>query len=102
MSNTSLKEKIETVTTMPGGWSDYTCDISLEAKGAFKIALESLRGVDYTPVAFAQQVVAGMNYSFFCNSKVVYPGAPNEAAIINIYQPLKGRAVITGIQSINH
>jgi len=102
MSNTDTKEIVENTMVMTGAWSSYTCELSNEAKAAFKIALGDLRGVNYTPVAFAQQVVAGMYYSFFCNAKVVYPGAPNEAALILVFQPLKGDAVIKEIQPIKH
>jgi len=100
MSNTNTKEKIETVNTIPGSWSTYIYDISSQANEAFKIALEGMVGINYSPIAFAQQVVTGMNYSFFCNAKSIYPGRLNEAVIINIYQPLKGRAVISDIQPI--
>ena len=101
MSETVLEQQGKTTGTMTGAWSEYSCQISKEAEAAFKSAMNGFVGVNYTPVAFAQQVVAGMNYSFFCNAKVVYPNAPNEAAIVNIYQPLNGPAHITQIQRIN-
>lgn len=102
MSTKTLEDQNQT-SILAGGWSTFTCDISKEAFDAFDEAMEGLLGVDYTPVAVAQQVVAGMNYSFFCNAKVVYPEAPNQAAIINIFKPLGGKkAVRIGIESIKH
>ena len=70
-----------------GGWTSYSCDISPEAKKVFDTALKGLTGVKYTPVAVATQVVSGVNYCFFCNAKVVYPNAPNKAAMVLVYAP---------------
>ncbi len=88
--------------TMPGGWSEFSCDISPDEMAVFRKALQGLLGVDYTPVAVASQVVEGMNYDFFCNAKVVYPGASNEAAMVSIYAPLKGDPHITKIERCPH
>ncbi len=52
---------------IPGGWSEFTCAISAEAKQAFAEATRDLVGVRYSPFAVSQQVVAGMNYKFLCN-----------------------------------
>ncbi len=84
-----------------GGWSKFSCEITPEASEVFKAAFKGFVGVSYTPVAFASQIVAGTKYSFFCNAQVVYPGAPNQAAIVDIYNPLDGPAHITGIYMIN-
>jgi hypothetical protein len=80
-----------------GGWSEYTAPISAEDMKVFNDALNGFVGVNYTPVAVAKQVVAGMNYSFFCNKKGVYPGALNEAATVLIYFPPSGTPHITAI-----
>jgi hypothetical protein len=74
-------------TLMPGGWTPYSCNISTETQTVFDTAFKGFVGVKYTPVAVATQVVAGVNYSFFCNAKVVYPNAPDEAAMVLIYAP---------------
>ena len=58
---------------LPGGWSEYSCELSPEAAAAFKEAFAHFVGASYTPVAFAQQVVNGMNYSYFCNRSWQYP-----------------------------
>jgi hypothetical protein len=81
---------------IPGGWTVYTTNISNEAKQVFEKAM-NLVGVKYEPLAVATQVVAGTNYSFFCNSKGVYPGAINEGAMVEIYQPVNGVPHITSI-----
>nr|WP_306345609.1 hypothetical protein [Vibrio aerogenes] len=67
------------------------------AQLSFVEALSGLRGVVYSPVAVASQVIAGMNYQFFCNSKVVYPGAQNEPAMVYITKPVGEKAYITEI-----
>ncbi|NET56361.1 MAG: hypothetical protein F6K47_09370 [Symploca sp. SIO2E6] len=85
-----------------GAWTPYSSEITPEASEVFEEALDGLVGVSYTPVAFATQIVSGTNYSFFCNAKVVYPNAPNEAAIVDIYQPLGEKAQIQDIQPIRH
>lgn len=83
-----------------GGWTIFSCDITKEANKAFETALKGHVGVKYSPVSFASQMVSGMNYSFFCNAKGVYPGADNQAAIVDIYQPLEGDPHITEIRLI--
>jgi hypothetical protein len=83
-----------------GGWTPYSCSISPEAQNVFNTALKGLLGVNYTPLTFSTQLVAGTNYSFFCNKKGVYPNAPNEAVIIDIFAPLQGSPHITSIKPI--
>lgn len=87
-------------TELLGAFSPYTCKIDENVKVAFDEAIKGILGVAYTPVAVSQQVVAGMNYKFFCNTKssTLYP--INGAAIVSIYKPLKEAAHITHIQSI--
>jgi len=77
---------------MPGGWTSYSTRISSDAQKAFDEALKGFTGVHYTPLAVASQVVAGMNYRFFCNAQVVYPDAPNYGALVQINKPLVGPA----------
>jgi len=87
--------------TMPGGWTPYSTPLSAEAQKVFDSVIKSLMGVHYTPLAFATQVVAGINYRFFCNAQGVYPNALNEAVIIQVYQPLKEPAHITSIKKVD-
>jgi hypothetical protein len=91
MSNTS---------NLVGAFSPYTCEMSGEAEVAFKEALNGLLGVTYSPVAVSQQVVAGMNYKFFCNTQAATRYPNNGAAIVSIYKPITGAAQITHIQEV--
>ncbi|MEM1369096.1 MAG: hypothetical protein AAGG02_13985 [Cyanobacteria bacterium P01_H01_bin.15] len=85
-----------------GGWSSFSSEISPQAVEVFEAATNGLTGVNYEPVAVSTQLVSGTNYSFFCNAKVVYPNSPNEAALIQIYQPLEGAPRIIEISKIEH
>ena len=87
-------------TNLVGAYLPYTCNIDAIAKQAFEEATHGLVGVRYTPAAVSQQLVAGMNYRFFCNSEAatVYPS--NGAAFVSIYKPVDGKAHITGIQNV--
>lgn len=94
---------METATqTLAGAWTEYRTQISEQEKEIFNAALKGLLGVEYTPVAVASQVVAGYNYSFFCNARVVHPHATNEAALVGIYLPPDGKPRVTGIQPLDH
>ena len=86
--------------TMTGAWGGFSFTITPEAKSVFDQALEGLVGVQYTPIAFAIQVVSGLNYCFLSEGKVVYPGGPEFAALIYVYAPLEGAPHITGITQI--
>ncbi|WP_298417924.1 hypothetical protein [uncultured Kordia sp.] len=88
------------MSTLPGGYSPYTCNISDEAKKAFAQATKGLVGVRYSPVAVSTQVVSGVNYKFFCNTEAATIMPINGAAIVSIYAPLKGDAHITHIQTL--
>jgi len=85
-----------TTNAIPGGWSVYTTNISKEDKQVFETAVK-LVGVKYEPLAVAKQVVAGTNYSFFCNAQGVYPGAPYEGAMVAIYLPPNGVPHVSSI-----
>ncbi len=92
-----LKEE----STMVGAFSTFSCNMDNQATNAFNEALEGFVGVKYSPVAVSQQVVAGMNYRFFCNAKMVTPFSVNGSAMISIYKPLSGNAHIMSIQHID-
>ena len=85
-----------------GGWSIFRTGITKEEKHIFEEAFKGFVGVSYSPIAVATQVVQGTNYSFFCNAKGVYPNAPNQAAMVTIYDPLNGIAHITKIEMVNN
>ncbi len=85
---------------VPGGWTAFSFTITESAKNVFDTALKGWTGVGYTPLAFATQVVAGINYCFLCEGKVVVPGTPEFAAMVYIYAPLQGDPYITEISQI--
>ncbi|MES2487941.1 MAG: hypothetical protein V4581_18585 [Bacteroidota bacterium] len=87
-------------TNFPGAYSSFTCKIDDSAQQAFKEAVIIL-GVKYSPVAVSQQVVAGLNYKFFCNTETVSPFPHQGAAMVSIYKPLNGSAHLTGIKNID-
>jgi hypothetical protein len=87
--------------TLVGAWGSFSFTITPEAKNVFDQALKGLTGVQYTPLAFAVQVVSGLNYCFLCEGKVIYPGAPELAALIYVYAPFDGKPHITDITQIN-
>ncbi|MBL4704507.1 MAG: hypothetical protein JKY54_08295 [Flavobacteriales bacterium] len=101
MSDSTAEIKNSETISRVGAFSPYTCTISAEAQSAFKEALDGIIGVTYTPVAVSQQVVAGLNYKFFCNTVASTRYPINGAAIVSIYKPLDGRAHITNIQDVN-
>jgi hypothetical protein len=80
-----------------GAWSLFTCKIDEQAQEAFKEATHGMVGADYSPVAVSQQVVGGMNYRFFCNAKLVTPFSLNGAAIVCVFKPATGKAIVTSI-----
>lgn len=83
-----------------GAYGPFTTKLSPEAAKAFNEALERLVGVKYEPLAVAQQLVAGMNYAFFCNASIVVPGATPYPVMLNVYKPLDGQASVTHIQKL--
>ena len=88
-----------------GGWTEFDFDISDEAKQVFDQAFEGFSGVVYTPLAVATQVVQGVNYCFLCKGEIVYPGMPQFAAKVYIFEPLKsdtpdGKPHITEIERV--
>lgn len=88
-------------TNLTGAFSTYSCKIDNEAQTAFNEAFKGLLGVKYTPVAVSQQVVAGMNYSFFCNTETITEHPVIGIALVSIFKPLKGEASIIKINEIN-
>jgi len=84
-----------------GGWSRFNFSITPEAKNVFDQALKVIAGVKYTPLAFATQVVAGLNYCFLTEGQVVIPENPQFAVLIHIYAPPGGQPHVTHISPID-
>lgn len=57
-------------------------------------------GVDYTALAVASQVVAGVNYAIFAKAKIVYPDVTPYNVIITLYKDLKGEYSLTHIERV--
>ncbi|WP_163831851.1 hypothetical protein [Spartinivicinus ruber] len=85
---------------IPGGWSLFRSDLSMNEYFVFSEALRYSVGVKYTPIAVSTQVVAGTNYRFICNGEPVAPGAAPTAVVINIHQSLHGDPKIMSINDI--
>lgn len=88
-------------TQFPGGWTDWRFALDEAALQLFQVAVPHI-GVDYHPLAVATQVVAGVNYCFLAQAKIAYPGAPERAVLIDVYDPLpgQGKAHMTGLRDI--
>lgn len=85
---------------IPGGMTEFRSEITQPEQIVFKKATGQLMGVHYSPVAVATQVVRGIKYSFFCNTRAVHPNAPNNAAMVDIYAPVEGEPHVTGIHQV--
>ncbi len=81
-----------------GAYTEYRTEITNEEIAIFDKAFEGFVGVQYKPIAVSTQVVAGMNYSFFCNSKGVYPDAHTTPAMVEIYKPIDKDPRISSIK----
>jgi len=84
-----------------GAFSPYSSEISKASKSAFDEAMKGIVGVRYAPVAVSHQVVSGTNYHFFCNTESTTRQPVIGAAIVSIYKPLEGSAIINNIKEIN-
>ncbi len=84
--------------SIAGEWTLYQSEMTHETRNVFEKATKDIYGVRYQPVAFAAQVVEGVNYSFFCNAAGIYPGKINQPAIIDVCQKPGGVPYVTGIR----
>ncbi len=78
-------------TGIPGGYTDWSFDLTPEALDVFNKAFQGLIGVTYEPFAFATQVVAGTNYSFLAKKMTAIPNPPLEIVKIHVFAPLPGQ-----------
>jgi hypothetical protein len=84
--------------TIVGGWTPYH-KLTNEDQHVFDQAMKDFVGVKYTPLTVSTQLVAGMNYRFKC-SATMPPAYVIWEAIVDIFKPLNGPPVITGIHRI--
>lgn len=78
-----------------GGWGEYE-PLTDEEKGIFQTCM-TLKGVDYTPMLVAKQLVAGYNYRYYCMTKTVTREPKFGFAKVTIYAPLKGEPILESI-----
>ncbi|CAJ0812911.1 hypothetical protein [Ralstonia flaminis] len=89
------------MTQIVGGWTEFDYEITAEAKTVLKEAIGNLVGVQYTPTAFATQVVAGTNYAFLCTGTTTYITPHTQfPALVYVHKPLSGDAHLTEIRHI--
>jgi len=86
--------------TIPGGYTDWQFPVTPDASSVFKEAFVGFTGAQYTPVAFATQVVAGTMYAFVATGHIVVPGEPKLVVVIHIMKPLQGKPYIVEIKRI--
>jgi hypothetical protein len=86
---------------IPGGWSPWRSPITGEALQVFEAVTKHLVGVHYTPIAYATQVVAGLNYAFLTLAKPVIVEPTESVKILYVFKPLQGDPHITHIVPVN-
>lgn len=95
-----IESDLDAANNMPGGWTSYHKPSAEEIK-IFEEAFEGFVGVKFTPFLVKSQIVNGVNYSYITNAAGVYPGAIPYKAVVSIYKPINGKAVITNIVKID-
>lgn len=85
--------------TVLGGWSAWK-PLDSESREVFDEATKGLLGVKYSPKEVSTQVVAGMNYRYKCSAAVMSKEHDTYNVLMEIFKPLTGDAIITGIERI--
>jgi len=105
LDGTATIQSIETIepspNNMPGGYSSWVSPVGKDAQKSFGEAM-TLEGVSYELEACTTQVVGGINYVFLAKATPVVPNAKSYPVLINVFQPLQGKAQLEGIQRIKH
>lgn len=83
-----LSEKL--LLPVEGGWTPYR-PLTEEDKQVFAEATAGWDGVGYTPLKVQSQVVAGVNYHFFCDAVTATREPQTFQAIVSVYKPLPGQ-----------
>lgn len=84
---------------MPGGWN-YQPYLTTHDSFIFYNAIGQDADYFYHPIAVARQVVNGTNYKFMTIAEPKMPGLEPHFALVDIYQPIRGEAYVTGISPI--
>lgn len=90
---------ISEVTSMPGSWQ-YQPYLTTYDSFIFYNAIGEHPDYFYRPIAVAKQVVNGTNYRFMTIAEPEQSDLTPHFAIVEIYQPLEGRAYATKITPV--
>ena len=88
-----------TETLLTGAWSIFEKKLTEKELEVFNSTPKPF-GVDYTPVQAMHQVVNGINYHFWCNTKISGPQPSPGQAVVTIHAPLNGEPEIVNITAI--
>jgi hypothetical protein len=75
-------------------------DNTEESDAALKESFVHFVGSDFQSLAVSTQIVAGKNYRYAGNLKMVVPGAEPRAAFVEVYKPLTGKTQIMDIKEV--
>ena len=84
---------------MPGSWQ-YQPYLTTYDSFIFYNAIGKHPDYFYRPIAVAKQVVNGTNYRFMTIAEPEQPDLTPHFAIVEIYQPLNGKAYATSITPV--
>lgn len=82
-----------------GGWSVFD-DLDDNDKKILDEALGGFLGVKYEALKVSRQIINGTNYRFFCTGTIASKGNETFPAIVKVYKPIYGDAVVTGIERV--
>ena len=81
--------------TVIGGFGEFR-PLTDQEKEIFRTCM-TLKGVDYTPLLVAEQLVSGYNYRFICMTESLIREPKYGFAKVTIYAPLRGEPILESI-----
>ena len=78
-----------------GGFREFR-PLTDQEKEIFRTCM-TLKGVDYTPLLVAEQLVSGYNYRFICMTESLIREPKYGFAKVTIYAPLRGEPILESI-----
>jgi hypothetical protein len=78
-----------------GGFGEFR-PLTDQEKEIFRTCM-TLKGVDYTPLLVAEQLVSGYNYRFICMTESLIREPKYGFAKVTIYAPLRGEPILESI-----
>ncbi len=82
-----------------GGYSEFR-KLTREEQLIFDQALEGLVGAGYTPLLVSTQVVAGLNYRFYCDAVGITNPPMYFNAYVYVFRSLEGEIKLTKIARV--